>query len=262
MDRKIQIDNNIDRTELFGNLDSNLALIKEATDVDVFQRDDGLVLKTQETICRMNRKKLLLTLPAEIIDEFMNIIASGENLSSQKASYVVGLKKEGLSYRESNIAKDIICFTHEGKPLKPKTIGQKVYVDGIRKNDVVFGIGPAGTGKTYIAVAMAVNAFKNKEIQKIILTRPAVEAGERLGFLPGDLQEKGGPVSQTAVRRSLRCAGQGERVTSKGEGIHRGRTAGLYERPYTGQLLHNTGRSSKYNQRADEDVPYKDGLRF
>ena len=103
------------------------------------------------------------------------------------------MKKEGLSYRESNISKDIICFTHKGKPLKPKTLGQKEYVQAIRKNDIVFGIGPAGTGKTYIAVAMAVNAFKNKEVQKIILTRPAVEAGERLGFLPGDLQDKVDP---------------------------------------------------------------------
>src|SRR5699024_8588723 len=118
-----------------------------------------------------------------IIDEFMNIIASGEGLGRQKAGYVIGLIKEGLSYKESNISKYIICFTHKGNPLKPKTLGQRLYVESIRKRDIVFGIGPAGTGKTYIAVAMAVNAFKNKEVQKIILTRPAVEAGERLGFL-------------------------------------------------------------------------------
>ena len=88
---------------------------------------------------------------------------------------------------------EVICFTHKGKPLKPKTLGQKNYVNSIREKDVVFGIGPAGTGKTYIAVAMAINAFKNKEVQKIILARPAVEAGERLGFLPGDLQDKVDP---------------------------------------------------------------------
>ena len=114
-------------------------------------------------------------------------------MGKQKAIYVIGLKKEGLSYKKSNISKDIICFTHKGKPLKPKTLGQRLYVESIRKRDIVFGIGPAGTGKTYIAVAMAVNAFKNKEVQKIILTRPAVEAGERLGFLPGDLQDKVDP---------------------------------------------------------------------
>ena len=134
-----------------------------------------------------------MNLAQSIVEEFMNILASGESLGKQKAAYVIGLKKEGLSYKESNIAKDIICFTHKGKPLKPKTLGQKQYVESIRGNDIVFGIGPAGTGKTYIAVAMAVNAFKNKEVQKIILARPAVEAGERLGFLPGDLQDKVDP---------------------------------------------------------------------
>lgn len=192
MDRKIQINDDIDRTELFGNLDSNLALIKEATGVDVFQRADGLVLKYDGDMTE-EEQGAALDMAAGIIEELMNILASGEELSQQKASYVIGLKKEGLSYRESNISKDIICFTHKGKPLKPKTLGQKEYVQAIRKNDIVFGIGPAGTGKTYIAVAMAVNAFKNKEVQKIILTRPAVEAGERLGFLPGDLQDKVDP---------------------------------------------------------------------
>lgn len=121
------------------------------------------------------------------------LLESGEHLDLQKVNYIISIKKQGLSYRDENVSKDIICFTSRGKPLKPKTIGQKKYVDSIRKKDVVFGIGPAGTGKTYIAVAMAVSAFKNKEVQKIILARPAVEAGERLGFLPGDLQEKVDP---------------------------------------------------------------------
>ena len=98
-----------------------------------------------------------------------------------------------MSYAEQNVSRDVICFTSRGKPIKAKTIGQKEYVNSIRQKDVVFAIGPAGTGKTYIAVAMAVSAFKNKEVQKIILARPAVEAGENLGFLPGDLQEKVDP---------------------------------------------------------------------
>ena len=141
----------------------------------------------------LEQQKASLDLAQSIVEEFINILESGESLGRQKASYVAGLKKEGLSYRDSNVAKDVICFTHKGKPLRPKTIGQKKYVESIRKKDIVFGIGPAGTGKTYIAVAMAVNAFKNKEVQKIILARPAVEAGERLGFLPGDLQDKVDP---------------------------------------------------------------------
>ena len=141
----------------------------------------------------LEQQEASLDLAQSIVEEFINILESGESLGRQKASYVAGLKKEGLSYRDSNVAKDVICFTHKGKPLRPKTIGQKKYVESIRKKDIVFGIGPAGTGKTYIAVAMAVNAFKNKEVQKIILARPAVEAGERLGFLPGDLQDKVDP---------------------------------------------------------------------
>ena len=192
MDRRIEIVQDIDRVELFGNLDVNLDLIKEATGVSVFQREDELILKADETI-PAEEQEANLVLAEKIIDEFVSIIASGEGLGKQKASYVIGLNKEGLSYKESKLAKDVICFTHKGKPLKPKTLGQKEYVKSIRENDIVFGIGPAGTGKTYIAVAMAINAFKNKEVSKIILARPAVEAGERLGFLPGDLQDKVDP---------------------------------------------------------------------
>ena len=192
MDRKLQIAEEVDRIELFGNFDSNLDLIREATGVEIFQRDDNLILKAPESV-QSEESLSALNLAQSIVEEFMNILASGESLGKQKAAYVIGLKKEGLSYKESNIAKDIICFTHKGKPLKPKTLGQKQYVESIRGNDIVFGIGPAGTGKTYIVVAMAVNAFKNKEVQKIILARPAVEAGERLGFLPGDLQDKVDP---------------------------------------------------------------------
>lgn len=180
--KKIVISEEIDRSELFGNLDSNIRIIKENMDVDIMQRDNELILRGPDT----DRAE-------SVIKELTEIIKKGETLDEQKINYVIALKDEGLSYEESNIDKDIICFTHKGKPLKPKTLGQKKYVESIRKRDIVFGIGPAGTGKTYIAVAMAVHAFKNKEVQKIILTRPAVEAGERLGFLPGDMQEKVDP---------------------------------------------------------------------
>ena len=182
MERQIQIPQTIDRTELFGNLDSNLTLIREATGVDIFQRDNGLLLKGED-----------LDTAEGILRELTAVLEKGEPLDKQKVSYIIGLQQEGLSYSESNVSKDVICFTHKGKPLKPKTVGQKNYVNSIRKKDIVFGVGPAGTGKTYIAVAMAINAYKNKEVQKIILARPAVEAGERLGFLPGDLQDKVDP---------------------------------------------------------------------
>lgn len=180
--RKIAISETIDRGELFGTLDGNIRILKENLDVDIMQRDNELILRGKDA------------LRAEaIFQELIEIIAGGETLDEQKINYVIALKDEGLSYEESKVNRDIICFTHKGKPLRPKTLGQKRYVQSIRKRDIVFGIGPAGTGKTYIAVAMAVHAFKNKEVQKIILTRPAVEAGERLGFLPGDMQEKVDP---------------------------------------------------------------------
>lgn len=180
--RKITISEVTDRSELFGNLDANIDILKENLDVDMMQRDNELILRGQDA-----------DRAVDIVKELMEIIASGERLDPQKIQYVISLSKEGISYKEANINKDIICFTHKGKPLRPKTLGQKRYVESIRKRDIVFGIGPAGTGKTYIAVAMAVQAFKNKEVEKIILTRPAVEAGERLGFLPGDMQEKVDP---------------------------------------------------------------------
>ncbi len=172
----------MDRAELLGSLDANLNLIRESTGTEIFQRDDCLLLRGGNT-----------ELAEGILSELADILKSGERLDSQKVSYVISMKEQGQSYRENNVSKDIICFTSKGRPLKPKTVGQKKYVESIRKRDIVFGIGPAGTGKTYIAVAMAVNAYKNKEVQKIILARPAVEAGERLGFLPGDLQEKVDP---------------------------------------------------------------------
>lgn len=185
MDRKIQIAEEIDRRELFGNLDVNPELIKEALGVEIFQRDDGLILKGDDETAIDSAERVL--------SELMSVIAAGEKLDKQKVQYIISLVQEGISYKESRVSRDVICFTHKGKPLKPKTLGQKDYVNSIRNKEIVFGVGPAGTGKTYIAVAMAINAYKNKEVQKIILARPAVEAGERLGFLPGDLQDKVDP---------------------------------------------------------------------
>lgn len=185
MDKKFRIREGIDRRELFGNLDVNLDYIREVTSADIIQRDDELIIKAQseEAIDKASR----------ILDELMSAIDAGEVLDKQKVQYIISLSEEGISYKESRVNKDVICFTHKGKPLKPKTLGQKNYVNSIKNKDIVFGVGPAGTGKTYIAVAMAINAYKNKEVQKIILARPAVEAGERLGFLPGDLQDKVDP---------------------------------------------------------------------
>lgn len=188
MDRMkvVPIGDDIDRGELFGGLDKNLKNIESEFGVDIIQRGNDLVLKG----ARVDEAEGILL-------EMVDVLSKGETLDEQKIGYITDLKEHGISYKAEHagetLSRDIICFTHDGKPLKSKTVGQKQYVEAIREKDIVFGIGPAGTGKTYIAVAMAVNAFKNKEVQKIILARPAVEAGERLGFLPGDLQEKVDP---------------------------------------------------------------------
>ena len=178
----ITISEQIERSDLFGSMDRNLRLIEDRFDCLIIQRDNELLIKGEQAPAA-----------AAAIEEMARALEKGEKLDQQKVNYIMDLKNEGLSYSDENPGRDIICFTYEGKPLRPKTIGQKEYVRKIRTMDIVFGIGPAVTGKTYIAVAMAVNAFKNKEVQKIILARPAVEAGERLGFLPGDLQEKVDP---------------------------------------------------------------------
>lgn len=184
MERTINIalPNDMDSSELFGNMDSNINLIKETLDVDIVQRGNELIVKGEDAEGAK-----------DILKELVAMLSKGESLDLQKVGYVISLVERGMSYSNSDVEKDIICYTHVGKPLKPKTIGQKAYVKAIRDKDVVFGIGPAGTGKTYIAVAMAVAAYKRREVERIILTRPAVEAGERLGFLPGDLQEKVDP---------------------------------------------------------------------
>ncbi len=184
----VNIEETIDRRDLFGNLDANLNLVAEATGTEIYQRDNDLLIKGKNGTEDNSPEEA-----AKILRELMDILKSGEALDTQKVSYVISLAKDGQSYRESNISKDIIGFTTKGKPLKAKTIGQRHYVKAIEKNGVTFAIGPAGTGKTYLAVAMAVKAYKNKEVERIILTRPAVEAGERLGFLPGDLQDKVDP---------------------------------------------------------------------
>ena len=168
--------------EVFGILDVNLKSIEKDCGVEIVLRGDEIFIRGDE--CER---------AAEIINELFAVVESGQILDEQKVGYIMDLSKDGISYSQSSLSKDVICFTHKGRPLKAKTLGQKDYVEAIRRNDIVFGIGPAGTGKTYIAVAMAINALKSKEVERIILARPAVEAGERLGFLPGDMQEKVDP---------------------------------------------------------------------
>lgn len=167
---------------LFGSLNKNTGLVEEAYGVEIRQRENQVIVSGEK--CRE---------AAAAVNEMLAVVRSGDALDVQKINYIISLQGEGRSYSEAQSSNGVICFTTKGKPVRPKTLGQADYAKAIKKYDIVFGIGPAGTGKTYIAVAMAAQAFKNKEIEKIILTRPAVEAGEKLGFLPGDLQEKVDP---------------------------------------------------------------------
>lgn len=166
---------------LFGNLDKNINYIEKEFGVKIRVSDNNLKIIGDESISK---------LVSHLLDILFEIIEKKENLSFEDVRYAINMEKQNNSESIKNYLNDILVTTYQGKPIRPKTIGQKRYVDIIRKNGVVFGIGPAGTGKTYLAMAIAIEAFKNKEVSRIILTRPAVEAGESLGFLPGDLQEK------------------------------------------------------------------------
>lgn len=177
----IEIENHDNLEILFGNLDRNLRLIEREFDVRIKDKDDKLSIKGDEAMVDM---------VIHLIPVLRNIISSKKELSQQELRYAINMEKKNNSDAIKTYLDYIIVTTHEGKALRPKTIGQKKYVESIENNGIVFGIGPAGTGKTYLAMAKAVQAFKNKEVSRIILTRPAVEAGESLGFLPGDLQEK------------------------------------------------------------------------
>lgn len=169
---------------VFGNLDRYIKIIERTLHVTVIARDDGLkVIGEQDNIIKAK----------SVFVQLIKLSMRGNEITEQNVNYALSLCFEDKETELVAIDQDIICHTIQGRPIKPKTIGQKNYVDQIRKKMIVFGVGPAGTGKTYLAMAIAINAFKNNEVNKIILTRPAIEAGEKLGFLPGDLQSKVDP---------------------------------------------------------------------
>lgn len=169
---------------IFGNLDENINIIQKEYNVTVYSRNGEIIVSGAEAN---------VDAAAAVVNSLEKMYNNGEVISDQNVRYVISAVNDGMQQQLEVLSSDCVCVTFTGKPVKPKTLGQKKYVDSIRKNTIVFGIGPAGTGKTYLAVAQAVRAFKNHEIQRIILTRPAVEAGEKLGFLPGDLQNKVDP---------------------------------------------------------------------
>ena len=184
MEQRIEIDRLEEAANIFGSFDENIRLIEAEFHVVVTNREGEL---------RINGEVEDTMMAAKAIDALLTLSTRGETIGEQTVRYVIGLARSGQTERVGELTRDVICITSKGRPVKPKTIGQKKYVDSVLKNTVTIGVGPAGTGKTYLAVAAAVAAFREQQVNRIILTRPAVEAGERLGFLPGDLQSKVDP---------------------------------------------------------------------
>ena len=184
MEQRISIERMEQAVNLFGSFDENVRLIESEFKVTVANREGEL---------RVNGEPEDTMLACKALSALLTISNRGEPITEQNVRYVIGLVRAGQEDRISELTQDVICISAKGRPIKPKTLGQKQYVESIVKNTVTIGVGPAGTGKTYLAVAAAVAAFRERKINRIILTRPAVEAGERLGFLPGDLQSKVDP---------------------------------------------------------------------
>ena len=187
MEQKINLDRLEQAEALFGSFDENVRLIEKEFGVALVVRDSELKITGDdpEAVDKATRT----------VQSLLTLIGSGENLTEQNVRYCIRMVGEDSEDKVARLAGDVICITSKGKPIKPKTVGQRTYCDNIKDNTITIGVGPAGTGKTYLAVAMAVNAFRAQQVNRIILTRPAVEAGEKLGFLPGDLQQKVDPLA-------------------------------------------------------------------
>ena len=171
-------------SNVFGQFDENIKKIEKSLSVTIVSRDEALKIIGPESN---------VTAAFKVLEQLVQLSLRGNIINEQSVNYTIALAMENNEKAIVEIDKELICHTINGKPIKPKTLGQKRYVDNIRNNMINFGIGPAGTGKTYLAMAMAITAFKNNEVNKIILTRPAIEAGAKLGFLPGDLKSKVDP---------------------------------------------------------------------
>ena len=184
IEQTINMERMEDAIDLFGSFDENIRLLEQELHVSVVSRDSELKISGEgENVMHA----------VKVIQGLLDLSARKEAITEQNVRYIINLVRAGHEEHIGEIAKDVLCVTAKGKPIKAKTLGQKKYVEAIRKNTITLGVGPAGTGKTYLAVAAAVAAFRAGQVNRIILTRPAVEAGERLGFLPGDLQSKVDP---------------------------------------------------------------------
>lgn len=199
MEQRIGIERMEEAINLFGSFDENIRLLESEFAVQVVNRGGEIVISGEPENVMLAEKA---------VQALLTLSGKGENISDQHVRYVIGLVRSGQAERISELTQDVICITSKGRPVKPKTIGQKEYVHSIMDRTVTIGVGPAGTGKTYLAVAAAVAAFRDKQVNRIILTRPAVEAGESLGFLPGDLQMKVDPYLRPLYDALFEILGQ------------------------------------------------------
>ena len=184
MEQRISLERMEQAVNIFGSFDENIRLLEKEFNVAVTNRDGEL---------RINGEAEDVMHAAKAVQAMLTLSSRGEALGEQNVRYIVDMVRAGREEQISQLAGDVLCISAKGRPVKPKTLGQKEYIQSVLKNTVTIGVGPAGTGKTYLAVAAAVQAFREKQVNRIILTRPAVEAGERLRFLPGDLQSKVDP---------------------------------------------------------------------
>ncbi len=185
MEKILQVKNQEQMANVFGVFDENVKMIENDYGVKIVQRDE---------IVKISGEEEAADCAAQVLEGLLTVSAAEDGkITAQNVNYMIAMVNEGAGQRAVELSTSSICVTARGKPIKAKTVGQAYYIEAIVKNSIVFGIGPAGTGKTYLAVAAAVNALRNKSVNRIILTRPAIEAGEKLGFLPGDLQNKVDP---------------------------------------------------------------------
>ena len=224
--------------DIFGSKDNYVRKIEKDLDVAVISRDGVIKVTGDEP----NVRKAV-----GILENLAGLSRAGGEIEDQSVDYAIEMKDEAEPGMLVDFDRDIICHTISGKPIKPKTLGQKKYIDSIRNNLIVFANGPAGTGKTFLAMAMAITAFQNKEVERIIMTRPAIEAGEKL---------------EASLRRAVSDHGSGEFQAEHGERPDRGGASRLYERAHTGQRLHHSRRGAEHDAGADEDVPDQIRLRI
>ena len=248
IERMVNAERVEDMIAVFGSFDENIRRIEEALSVTIVNRGTDLKVTGDEEAA----DKAVRTL-----EGLLALASKGEVIDEQRVRYLITMVQEGNDDQIAQMAKDVVCITAKGKPIKAKTVGQQHYMKAIAKNTVTIGVGPAGTGKTYLAVAAAVAAFRERTVNRIILTRPAVEAGERLGFLPGDLQNKVDPYLRPLYDALYDMLGP--------ETFQKYQERGSIE---VAPLAYMRGRTlddsfiAKYYKRADENVPYPAGFWF